>query len=166
MEFGRLDELERNLRSLRLRTTAAMSRGKRTQTFNLSTWAQFINGVKRGDTARLETKCSAAGCAFGWATAIPSFRREGLKLRVFSVDNGQAHATPEYEGQDGFEAAKLFFDITEKTARLIFDQYYYRTEKGYRRPGVKPVEVAERIRLLIDSGEDLLLEMYNDNAFV
>jgi hypothetical protein len=96
--------------------------------FCMETWAvdQFAPGAaKRGYS------CQTAACAVGWATAIPSLRRAGLRL------NSNLEIC--YGGDENFPAVSKFFGIGEYEARVLFSPETYRS-------GVRPRTIARVIR--------------------
>lgn len=64
--------------------------------------------------------CGTVGCALGWATTIPSFKRAGLKLIPGVNFNRLQPLFPAYSGLIAVEAASAFFDIPQSDARDIF----------------------------------------------
>lgn len=82
--------------------------------FNLSDWVEIDGGeIKNGAIANVG--CGTTACAMGWAASIPEFSKAGLKLaREFG------YIAPFYEGLDGFEAARAFFDIDYMDAVYLF----------------------------------------------
>lgn len=98
----------------------------------------------RNDLKPLE--CRTAGCALGWATTIPSFRRAGLRLEG-SMTGSDAQTLPTYDGDGGMYAAVRFFDIELPIAEHLFHPMYYATE----RERTSPKAVAKRIRKLVAS---------------
>ena len=97
--------------------------------------------------------CGTAGCALGWATTIPSFRKAGLRLfnkvkkdgntltswgctvRLVDPKTGQFIATT-------YEAAAIFFGLTDDEATDLFCFWHYGR-------GSTPKSVARKIRNLL-----------------
>jgi hypothetical protein len=80
--------------------------------FNMERWATGEVG-----------QCGTMACAFGWATKIPEFASAGLKLSLTPFDDdgrevlsGNVH----FHDWCGFEAARLFFDISDTQASYLF----------------------------------------------
>lgn len=100
------------------------------------------------DYKRLEpVTCQTVGCAVGWATTIPSFKRAGLYL----VNNPWYRPEEEfqvaeifYDGHTGFEAIENFFDLTGWEAGILFDPGDY-PDSDHENPKA----VAKRIRQLL-----------------
>lgn len=90
----------------------------------------------------LLTGCGTAGCAVGWACALPEFNAQGL-----TWDEGM----PAYQhGPAGglfshFEAVNMFFDIDPKSSAELFMGTSYKGVAG-------PLDVASRIRDFVDAG--------------
>lgn len=94
--------------------------------------------------------CRTAGCALGWATTIPSFRRAGLKLHcpLHNATDSFAQATPRYGMWYGYDAAAVFFGIDAFTTETLFNPTFY-SERQRR----SPKAVAKRIRTLVEKGK-------------
>jgi hypothetical protein len=97
--------------------------------FNMSHWG-------RGDDAG-KPQCGTTACALGWASAIPSLRKAGVRL---APDGGFVGDSP--------------WGISQKVFGLNLDQHSFLFDNGQtfdmtRRRGVKVV--AKRIRKLVAS---------------
>ena len=93
--------------------------------------------------------CRTAGCAFGWATTIPSFRRAGLSFKVYK-EQADVVYTNKKTGESflDFNAAMEFFDISYLMSCHFFDPAKYE-EKDL----AKPKLVAKRIRKYLDDNK-------------
>jgi hypothetical protein len=106
--------------------------------------ADFLETVprKRLDMSIFATgdlrECGTSGCALGWATQIPSFRRAGLYLDETS---------PRLRGRprivDPFQVAREFFDLSAYDAADLFTPNYDGSDT--------PKEVAKRFRKFVAS---------------
>jgi hypothetical protein len=57
--------------------------------------------------------CATTACAMGWATAVPSFKKLGLRLE---------HGLPHIGGiTGGYTAARKLFDLNDEEANHLFD---------------------------------------------
>lgn len=97
--------------------------------FDMGRWGMLALGA----TSLVE--CDSAACALGWATTVPEFRKEGLKLASGMVFLGNL---------TGYEAASALFGITESQASALFH--------GLNREHEEPKDVAERIRTFVETG--------------
>jgi hypothetical protein len=109
--------------------------------FDLEHWAyEDVDGFRRTNVSveELTENCNTVGCAVGWATTIPSFRKAGLRLR-----NG----VPIWDGCGGMPecGVKEFFGLTDREEfRLFYSQGYVRN--GWN---VTPRMVARKIFFLL-----------------
>jgi hypothetical protein len=113
--------------------------------------AEFLEGLKPTKSDAFDMKawsyedkdaCKTASCACGWATTIPSFRRAGLTLGVYTQDDHGCNYELRYKDSTDFVAASNFFGLTgEETDHLFLGPSYK------RKPG--PKAVARRIRSLL-----------------
>lgn len=87
-----------------LEKVAAIERRRKIKKFNMFSWAE-------GDLGLTKNLCGSSGCALGWATAIPEFRKAGLHLE---------YGEPCYNGYYGEAAAEAFFEITAEAADQLF----------------------------------------------
>lgn len=90
--------------------------------------------------------CGTACCAVGHACSIPEFQAAGLAM---SIDE-EGHGEPVIRPDDGsmfssWQAVEAFFGITHREAACLFDAGRYFA-------GVRPQEVAARIRQFVASG--------------
>lgn len=97
----------------------------RTRFFSLSTW------VSRDE-------CGTSACAVGEATFIKRFKDLGLRMKKGNVI---------FKGHGGWEAVCIFFGIGNDTANDLF------TRDGYGTSEVRPGQVADKIRRLVQNGE-------------
>lgn len=65
----------------------------------------------------LLNQCGTAGCAVGWACALPEFKEEGLSWCEGSANPLFTVPKTQY---GGWEAVEAFFDIDYKQARSFF----------------------------------------------
>ena len=101
--------------------------------FNLNRWADY--GWK-------EKECGTTACAVGWATAIPSFRKAGLKLNNFR--------DPIFKKSTNWNAVKKFFDLPSRyDADYLFSIFAYRDEKSSKS------DVIKRIRKFVKDDKKL-----------
>ncbi|VTU32138.1 hypothetical protein H4CHR_02950 [Variovorax sp. PBS-H4] len=109
--------------------------------FNLESWRRGTYGSETTDE-QLVHGCGSAGCAVGWACALPEFQRQGLVWNE--------HGFPEIRNSDhgGWDAVEAFFAIDEDDAQYLFDSDKYR-------PGqhTDPLAVARRIRAFVADGD-------------
>lgn len=103
--------------------------------FDMSSW--FDVGGRPRHLAKLG-ECGTSACAFGWATQIPEFQEQGLRL---SSLNGVT-----FNQLDGYDAAEAFFDIKRAASAYLFSASDHRNEK--------PADVARRIRGFVERGEE------------
>lgn len=107
-----------------------------TEQFDMHNWWEEDWWEEEG-----EEVCRTAGCALGWATKIPSFKRAGLHL-----DKYGDYFVPKFGEQEDFDAGADFFGLTEGQAMHLFESSTY---ASYR---PRPKTVAKRIRKLVESG--------------
>lgn len=90
-------------------------------------------------------ECGATACAFGWACAIPAFKKAGLRL-------GMSTAWPIFGGAIGYDAAALFFKLPpskhDGVAEVLFSPDYYEENEHH-----DPKAVAARIRMYLENPE-------------
>lgn len=101
--------------------------------FDLKGWTNGSGrAVEMGD-------CGTAGCALGWANAIPEFRTTGFSCPAFKG--------PSFAGLTGFQAARVFFDVPHGTdgETRFTDMFMH----GSYEHAPSPVEVAARIRAFV-----------------
>lgn len=94
--------------------------------FEMNHW-----GIKEPDTELYA--CGTAACAAGWATTIPEFKAEGLKL--VNDDGGDYYMIALEDPKThlktlSFEALEEFFDITSDVAVDIFGGGRYTNNWG------------------------------------
>jgi hypothetical protein len=79
--------------------------------------------------------CGTAACAVGHACLNPVFKEQGLGL-----DKQTIFPNPKFQGEFGWRAVELFFDIEPANAKYLFlgDEYTHGEE-------TTAVEVADRI---------------------
>lgn len=92
--------------------------------------------------------CQTAGCAIGWATTIPAFKRAGLRL-IYNYDSGAQETYPAIvkNGKvvaSWFGAAQKLFGLTKDEAKILFDWVHYSSSDP------SPKTVSKRIRKVID----------------
>ena len=125
---------------------AAARRRKGVEKFNMAYWG---NAKKLGLE---EVNCSTSGCACGWATTIPEFKKAGLSLegdRYLSSRGMLFYRNPKTgDTYEAFDAAMEFFGLTDREAAWLFGPDQYRLIHRYR-PGF----VGRRIlRFVADGG--------------
>ena len=124
---------------------AAARRRKGVEKFNMTYWG---NARKLGLE---EVNCSTSGCACGWATTIPEFKKAGLSLEgdLYSSRGMLFYQNPKTgDTYEAFDAAMEFFGLTSREAAWLFgpDSYMFRNRT---RPGF----VGRRIlRFVADGG--------------
>lgn len=121
--------------------------------FNLYEFAtdeSFQPDVRRGAfgdcyvPTEVKAGCGTVACAVGWATAIPEFRKAGLRL---FCDSELCHnAYPSFEDTRGWGAVKAFFDLEYDDAYYLFDPEYY--PKSHKHKSY----VIRRIRAFVKRG--------------
>lgn len=88
--------------------------------------------------------CGTVGCAIGWATTIPSFRKAGFKLYdIGSYAGIPPYYVPIYKNIIKFDAAEVFFGLNQKYTRYIFTKFFYEFDEFNP---ITPHQVAARIR--------------------
>lgn len=133
--------------------------------FNLSSWARGYpedlldtDKVKKlSGYQKFLNMCGTTGCAFGWATAIPEFRKAGLKLysdysrvpidvalneQIKSIKSDDFFGVSasdkrreyeyyyvEYKDYEDFDAAEKFFHISLFMAYILFHPSNYTTKQ-------------------------------------
>lgn len=109
--------------------------------FDLGSWGEFEE--KRGGFLWLRKHpCDTAACAVGLACLSHTFRSEGLSFkRVGKI----LQISPTFAGISGWDAVKLFFDLTEKQATRLFTEEAYRVSVG----SAGASAVAKRIRSMV-----------------
>lgn len=75
---------------------------------DMGCWA---DGIRDGRPA-----CGSAACAIGWASTIPSFRRDGFRLRDMTGEM----VMPIYGDARNWAAVERFFDVDVETANYMF----------------------------------------------
>lgn len=113
--------------------------------FDFSSFANVVS------VQELQKECSSTGCALGWATAMPRFKRLGLTFSQGSF--GQCQVVLPDPGRQAllnFEAASAIFGIDVREARYLFcpeDD----CEDGALAADSSPKEVAKHIRKFVKS---------------
>ena len=81
--------------------------------------------------------CATTACAMGWATAVPSFKKLGLRLE---------HGLPHIGGiiTGGYTAARKLFDLNDEEANHLFD--------SPAASDLTPKQWAKKARAFIKSG--------------
>lgn len=138
MRRKRLQTLANYLVKADKRQKALKAAGKRWRKFDMNKWG---NAKVLGLT---EAKCGTSGCAVGWATTIPEFKRAGLHLA--SVVGSSTLCEPKFGRSGGFEAAERFFGLSYNEANYLFAPEYYRRKSS-------PISVSRRIKALL-AGDD------------
>jgi len=70
--------------------------------------------------AKSQHPCRTAGCAVGYATTIPAFRRAGLKLRQRIHGPRDLAFRPTYHGKRGTDAVQAFFHLGATDVEDLF----------------------------------------------
>lgn len=90
-------------------------------------------------------ECGTAGCAIGWATTLPHFKKAGLRVvRSNEIDIGVYSSRLVFGRQENWGVPPVFFDISHKESRHLFAPDYYNGNPT-------PKTVAKRIRALVAS---------------
>lgn len=96
-----------------------------------------------------KTGCGTVGCAIGHAYSLKEFRKAGLYL----VDDYPIYDgfCPVYHDAScvGFDTIARCLDITKSAAYYLFDPARYEEEESCGEPGIKPKDIANRIRAFI-----------------
>lgn len=110
--------------------------------FDMKYW---VGNADRSDPTKclVSPECGTTGCAMGHAATIPSFKRDGLRLKA-SWEHGKIF--PHYRNNEGFGAAADFFDISFRDSCYLFDP------DEYDRYSPTPKHVAKRIEAFIAQG--------------
>lgn len=96
--------------------------------------ADHLETVPRSKFYLSVWSCGTQACAIGHACSIPSFKRAGLKLKLwFGI------LKPSFDNQTGFSAAMAFFDLTWPE----IDRLFAASGPSDR---TTPKQVAKRIR--------------------
>ncbi|VTU32133.1 hypothetical protein H4CHR_02949 [Variovorax sp. PBS-H4] len=113
--------------------------------FDLADWRLHAEGQYEEERRRYVSDhellhgCGFAGCAVGWACALPEFNEQGLYW------DG---AMPAYQhGPEGplfghFDAVNWFFGLKQEHSNLLFAAGSYEGKAG-------PLDVARRIRFFV-----------------
>ena len=64
--------------------------------------------------------CGTAACALGWAARDPEFNKQGLCM---VTESGATY--PGFDGEVGFTAGALFFDLPRSQSGRLFDGWNY-----------------------------------------
>jgi hypothetical protein len=100
----------------RLLKLAAFLRTLPRKRFNYKHW---VGNDWKGEPDLMS--CGTAACALGWATTIPLFRKEGLRLRAYS-NGGGAPMLLDKEGEETshYDAGARVFGITNEESHYLF----------------------------------------------
>ena len=99
--------------------------------------------------------CNFAGCALGWASSDPTFRKMGL----FPSIEGLGTIYYENTTFEDFDAGAAFFFLTDEESSFLFDpEYYY---PGYYRRGNYP-GTTEDMYLSPHKNEDGIIQDSDD----
>lgn len=130
--------------------------------FGLSSWF----GCRKADGLQLDnedcvidgmdqfTKCGTTACALGWASLDPEFNEQGL--RALKIQGGFMY--PTYNGLLGIHAAQEFFHLDRDQAYYLFMPSGYEYNEGFSEGPIKPREVIEHIKNLLD-GVEITIEV-------
>lgn len=104
--------------------------------FNLGSWRRDEDGhegyrTTTSNAQLLDLDCGTAGCAVGWACAMPEFQTQGLNWGAFG---------PEFKTCGGWNAVREFFDLSGDEAFHLFGESRYDESRG-----AKPCHVVSRI---------------------
>lgn len=115
----------------------------RSENFDMTEWAtdpeEFDLDLQSPD------ECGMMGCAGGYAASDKHFIRQGLHL---------VNEHPRFGDARDFIALSLFFNISDRTSRFLFDPDAYLDEGRTKEPDqTTPDEVIERIDQLLTHGE-------------
>jgi hypothetical protein len=121
--------------------------------FTIGQWMNLDHTPKEAFIEIDANYCGTAGCALGWATTIPSFRKAGLRL--YSVKNFWGDSSTQGEVYlidpktnekitDNFGAAAQFFGTGDDTDWIFCPDFYINEDK------VTPKIVAARIRKVLE----------------
>src|SRR5215472_17893577 len=92
-----------------------------------------------------DLSCGTTACALGWGTAIPSFRKAGLRMKK--------HGLPAFGKSEGMDAGARFFGITHADALFIFqpNALHAKDLDLWSAPGhdATPKQVAKHIRSFV-----------------
>ena len=109
--------------------------------FQMASWAEgkpFCGVMDPPEAEHPKPACGTTACAMGWATTYPPFRKAGLKMEWDLNDKtGLGDGVIQYKDEDGFHAARAFFNLPKDHAEYLFGGLSRRTET--------PVKVAERL---------------------
>ena len=67
-----------------------------------------------------DLSCGTTGCALGWATTMPRFRRMGLVLSTKSIFGAEAVPFDTKTGEAGAEASLRIFALNRREADYLF----------------------------------------------
>lgn len=105
--------------SNRLLRLAAFLRTVPRKQFDYCVWGESQTGEK----VKAEIGCGTKACALGWATAIPTFRKIGLKLVESTYEPNIGYVelhTKDGRILDDFDAASVLFGINTDEAVALF----------------------------------------------
>lgn len=116
--------------------------------FNLDTWANDAKLDHENaffytpETDVIPMDCRTMACGMGLAAISGIFYDEGLTWRI-----NREWLIPTFKGEDGFDAAVLFFDLARGQVHHLFSSDYYPPD--LRKGKEAELEVAKRIRALV-----------------
>lgn len=73
--------------------------------------AIFVSETDEGHWPKEAGHCGTTACAGGWATAVPAFRKRGLKL---------SGGTITYNNLSDYSALSEFFDLSHRQTEYLF----------------------------------------------
>jgi hypothetical protein len=112
------------------RLAVSLEKNPVTDIFDMETWfnddSEYIEDTLNSELSvqMKEDDCKTAGCMFGSAALHKPFIDEGLYLQPREFSYSLPYV-PMFQGHEGFEAAKSFFDLKGNDAEFLFDPGTY-----------------------------------------
>lgn len=125
--------------------------------FDMSAWIRVRDPDENWPFLRerpdsIPVQCDTQACAFGLAAISGIFAEDGLTYQLLG-----STLVPEYQGQSGFDAACVFFEISTRNAVMLFDPAVYDIKEGAQ----AELEVVKRIDVLmaVNSLEGVVMQL-------
>ena len=99
-----------------------------------------------------DLSCGTKGCALGWSTTIPSFRKLGLVLKRDLFDHSFGYVTMKHFKDDfdvSFKASKIIFGTTEDEFEELFVPHDSSNVLNPLDNTATPKQVAKHIRKFV-----------------
>jgi hypothetical protein len=112
--------------------------------FHLEDWAGSNEFPFKVGALKL-INCGTVGCAVGFGTLIPSFKKAGLHLEKSADWSDRAAIV--FDGHRGWRAVEEFFGLDDGDSLHLFSASRYPTGAG-------PLDVAERIESFLNQHQE------------